>query len=153
MCASVLVLGLSSGECRVLGADVALGTGRRLEGHGAAGALVEDFAVSGLNVRLDGIQPSKHHLAAGASAQGDDKKKGVTNNKRGEKKQFTQVLGRIDTPVSDTPGEVQTGLLQVRLKARLPGNAAALRANVRRSVFVDPLVGGDGAGVRQHHGW
>lgn len=58
----------------MLRADVALGAGRRLEGHGAAGALVEDFAVSGLNVGLDGVQPSKHHLAAGAPAQGDDRK-------------------------------------------------------------------------------
>lgn len=51
----------------MLGADVALSAGRRLEGHGAAGALVEDLAVSSLNVRLDGVQPPEHDLAAGAS--------------------------------------------------------------------------------------
>lgn len=84
-CVSAVVLGLSSSERRVLGADVALGAGRRLEGHGAAGALVEDFAVSGLNVGLDGVQASKHHLAAGASAQGDDKKK-----KKGRDEQKTR---------------------------------------------------------------
>lgn len=50
----------------MLGADVALGAGRRLEGHGAAGALVEDLAVSSLNVGLDGVQPSEHDLAARA---------------------------------------------------------------------------------------
>lgn len=87
MCVSAVILGLSSGECRVLGADVALGAGRRLEGHGAAGALVEDFAMSGLNVGLDGVQPSKHNLAAGASAQGDDQKKGCDEQQtRREKK-------------------------------------------------------------------
>lgn len=53
----------------MLGADVALGAGGRLEGHGAAGALVEDLAVSRLNVRLDGVQPPKHDLAAGAPVQ------------------------------------------------------------------------------------
>lgn len=60
------VLGLSTGERWVLGADVALGAGGRLEGHGAAGALVEDLAVSSLNVGLDGVQPSEHDLAARA---------------------------------------------------------------------------------------
>lgn len=60
VCANVLVeaahvLGLSSGECRVLGANVALGAWGRLEGHGAAGALVEDLAVSSLNVGLDRV--------------------------------------------------------------------------------------------------
>lgn len=62
----VHALGLSSSERRVLGADVALCTGGRLEGHGAAGALVEDLAVSSLNVGLDGVQPSEHDLATRA---------------------------------------------------------------------------------------
>lgn len=62
----VHVLGLSSSERRVLGADVALGAGGRLEGHGAAGALVENLAVSGLDVGLDRVQPSEHDLAARA---------------------------------------------------------------------------------------
>lgn len=66
-CVRVVVLGLSSGEGRVLGADVALCAGRRLEGHGAAGALVEDLAVGGLDVGLDGVQSPEHDLAAGAS--------------------------------------------------------------------------------------
>lgn len=38
------------------------------------------------------------------------------------------------------------------LEAGLPGDAATLGANVGRSVFVDPLVCGHGARVRQHHG-
>ncbi len=50
-------------------------------------------------------------------------------------------LGRVPTPVSDAPGEVQTGLLQVGLEARLPGDAATLRTDMRRSVLMDPLVG------------
>lgn len=50
----------------MLGADVALGAGGRLEGHGAAGALVEDLAVSSLNVGLDRVQPSEHDLATRA---------------------------------------------------------------------------------------
>lgn len=66
------VLGLSSSERRVLGADVGLGAGGRLEGHWAAGALVEDLAVSSLNVGLDRVQPSEYNLAAGASEQDDD---------------------------------------------------------------------------------
>lgn len=66
------VLGLSSSDCWVLGADVALGAGRRLEGHGAARALVEHLAMSSLNVGLDGVQPSEHDLAAGASGRDDD---------------------------------------------------------------------------------
>lgn len=73
----VVVLGLSSGEGRVLGADVALCAGRRLEGHGAAGALVEDFAVGGLDVGLDGVQSPEHDLAAGASGSS-----AVTDGKR-----------------------------------------------------------------------
>ena len=50
----------------MLGADVALSAGGRLECHGAAGALVEDLAVSSLNVGLDGVQPPEHDLAARA---------------------------------------------------------------------------------------
>lgn len=61
-------------------------------------------------------------------------------------------MGRGSTPVADTPGKVQTGLLQVGLEAGLPGSAATLGADVRCSVFVDPLVSGHGARVRQHHG-
>lgn len=56
------------------------------------------------------------------------------------------------SPVSDAAGEVQAGLLQVGLEAGLPGHAATLRTDVRRFVFVDPLVSGDGAGVGKHHG-
>lgn len=61
-------------------------------------------------------------------------------------------LEHVSTPVSNAPGKMQTGLLQVGLEARLPGDAATLRTDVRRSVFVNPLVGGHGTGVRQHHG-
>lgn len=64
------VLGLSSRQHWVLGADVALGAGGRLEGHGAAGALVEDLAVSSLNVGFDGVQPSEYNLAARAPGGG-----------------------------------------------------------------------------------
>lgn len=62
------------------------------------------------------------------------------------------VLGHVSTPVSDTPGKVQTGLLQVGLKACLPCDATTLGTDMRRSVFMDPLVGGHGTRVRQHHG-
>lgn len=61
------LLGLSSGQRWVLRADVALGAGGGLERHGAAGALVEHLAMSRLNVGLDGVEPSEHHLAAGTS--------------------------------------------------------------------------------------
>lgn len=56
----------------MLRADVALGAGGGLERHGAAGALVEHLAMSRLNVGLDGVEPSEHHLAAGASGHHDD---------------------------------------------------------------------------------
>lgn len=62
------------------------------------------------------------------------------------------VLGSVSTPVSNAPGEVQTGLLQVGLEAGLTGDSTTLRTDVRRSVFMDPLVGGHGTRVRQHHG-
>lgn len=58
----------------------------------------------------------------------------------------------VSTPVSNTPGKVQTSLLQVGLEACLSGDAAALRTDVRRSVFMDPLVGGHCTRIRQHHG-
>lgn len=61
-------------------------------------------------------------------------------------------LGCVSTPVSNAPGKVQAGLLQVGLEAGLPGDAATLGTDVRRSVFMDPLVGGHGTRVRQHHG-
>lgn len=67
----MVILGLSSSEGRVLSADVTLGAGCRLEGHGAAGALVEDFAVGGLDVGLDGVQSPEHDLAAGTSGRRD----------------------------------------------------------------------------------
>lgn len=62
------------------------------------------------------------------------------------------VQRHVSTPVSNAPGEVQTGLLQVSLETGLPSDAATLRTDVRRSVFMDPLVGGHGTRVRQHHG-
>lgn len=62
------------------------------------------------------------------------------------------VLESVSTPVANAPGKVQTGLLQMGLEAGLPGDAPTLRTYMRRSVFVDPLVGGHGARVRQHHG-
>lgn len=105
----------------MLGADVTLGAGGRFEGHRAAGALMEDLAVSGLNVGLDGVQASEHDLAARA-------------------------------PVSDASCKVQTGFLQVSLEACLSGSPTTLRTDMRRSVFVDPLVGRYCTRVRQHHG-
>lgn len=61
----------------MLRADVALGAGGRLKRHGAAGAFVEHLTMSRLNVGLDGVQPSEHHLTAGASGHHDD----TENNK------------------------------------------------------------------------
>ena len=74
-------LGLSPSERWVLGADVALGAGCRLEGHGAAGALVKDLAVSGLDVGLDGVQPSEHNLAARAPGEDYDTENDVLGYK------------------------------------------------------------------------
>lgn len=58
----------------------------------------------------------------------------------------------VCTPVANAPGKMQTGLLQMGLETGLPGDAPALRTDMRGSVFVDPLVGGHGARVGQHHG-
>lgn len=58
--------GLSPAEVGVLCADVALGRWGGFEGHGAGGALVEDLAMSCLDVGLDGIQAPKHNLATRA---------------------------------------------------------------------------------------
>lgn len=40
----------------------------RLKGHGAAGAFVEQFTMSLLNVGFDRVQSSEHNQATGASA-------------------------------------------------------------------------------------
>jgi len=71
VCVCVCVLGLAPGDGGVLGGDVALDAGRGLEGHGAVGALMEDVTVGHLDVRLDRVQSSKHHLAAGTPAEGE----------------------------------------------------------------------------------
>lgn len=69
------------------------------------------------------------------------------------KQQFTyHYTPSVYTPVANAPGKVQTGLLQVGLEAGLPGDAATLRTDMGRSVFMDPLVGGHGTRVWQHHG-
>lgn len=52
----------------MLFSDVILDAGGRLEGHGAAGAFVEQLTVSLLDVRFDRAQSSEHHQATGASA-------------------------------------------------------------------------------------
>lgn len=53
-----------------------MGTGSRLEGHGADGALVENLAVRRLDVRLDGVHTPKHHCTAGAPGGGSRKHHG-----------------------------------------------------------------------------
>lgn len=60
--------GLSVCERWMLFSDVILDAGGRLEGHGAAGAFVEQFTMSLLDVRFDRVQSSEHHQATGASA-------------------------------------------------------------------------------------
>lgn len=50
----------------MLGVDVAVGAGARLERHGADGALVEDLAVRRLDVGLDGVHAAKDDRAARA---------------------------------------------------------------------------------------
>lgn len=54
-------LGLLSLEAGMLGVEVGMGAGPRLEGHGADGALVENLAVRRLDVGLDGVHTPKHH--------------------------------------------------------------------------------------------
>lgn len=50
----------------MLGVQVGMGAGRRLEGHGADGALMENLAVRRLDVGLDGVHAPEHHRTAGA---------------------------------------------------------------------------------------
>ena len=69
VCLCACVLGLAPSEGGVLGCDVALDAGGRLEGHRAAGALMEHVTVSHLYVRLDRDQTPEHHLAAGTPAE------------------------------------------------------------------------------------
>lgn len=57
----------------------------------------------------------------------------------------------VSLPVANAPGEVKTGLIQVSLEAGLPRSPTTLRTNIWGFVFMDPLVGGDGARVREHH--
>lgn len=59
-------LGLLREEAGMLGIEVRVGAGCRLEGHGADGALVENLAVRRLDVRLDGVHTPKHNCTAGA---------------------------------------------------------------------------------------
>lgn len=63
---SQVSLGLLRVEAGVLGVQVGVGAGCRLEGHGADGALVENLAVRRLDVGLDGVHTPKHHCTAGA---------------------------------------------------------------------------------------
>lgn len=58
----------------------------------------------------------------------------------------------VSTPVANASGKVQTGLVQVGLEAGLPCDSTALGTDMRRSVFMDPLVGRHGTRVREHHG-
>lgn len=60
------LLRLLIAEARVLRVDVSVGAGGRLKGHGADRTLVENLAVRGLDVGLNGIHPSKHHSTTGA---------------------------------------------------------------------------------------
>lgn len=53
----------------MLFSDVILYAGGRLEGHGAAGAFVEQITMSLLDVRLDGVESSEHHKATGTSVE------------------------------------------------------------------------------------
>lgn len=59
-------LGLLRVEAGMLGVQVGMGAGRRLEGHGADGALMENLAVRRLDVGLDGVHAPEHHRTAGA---------------------------------------------------------------------------------------
>lgn len=61
-----LLLGLLVAKARVLGVDVRVGAGGRLECHGADGAFVEHFAVRRLDVGLDGVHTPEHDGAARA---------------------------------------------------------------------------------------
>lgn len=47
---------------------------------------------------------------------------------------------------------MQTGLVQVGLEAGLSCDSTALRTDMRRSVLMDPLMGGHSTRVREHHG-
>lgn len=67
------VHGLCIRKCWMLFSDVILYAGGRLEGHGAAGAFVEQITMSLLDVRLHGVESSEHHEATGTSVKAKDK--------------------------------------------------------------------------------
>lgn len=151
MFAREAVHGLSVAERRMLFSDVILDAGGRLEGHGAARAFVEQFTVSLLDVRLDRVQSSEHHQAAGASAGGRTTKRHVSGRGCTEWELSPGSRGTGTTPVSNTAHKVQTRLVQVCLEQQLVDTAPALRADVRFAASVDALVSCGAAAVGQEH--
>lgn len=75
------LLGLLVAEAGVLRVDVRVGAGGRFERHGADGALVEHLAVGGLDVGLDGVDPSEDHSAAGTPGEREE---GAGDKQHGE---------------------------------------------------------------------
>lgn len=71
----------------MLGREVILYAGGRLEGHGAAGAFVEHIAMSLLDVGLYRVESAEHHETTGTStertATGESGQRGFVGNSVG----------------------------------------------------------------------
>lgn len=134
----------------MLFSDVILDAGGRLEGHGAAGAFVEQFTMSLLDVRFDRVQSSEHHQATGASA-GRPTATGMSGDVAllNANPLMKAGGGKGTTPVSNTARKVQTCLIQVCLEPQLVDRAPALWADVWFAAAVDALVSCGAAAVGQ----
>ncbi len=61
----------------MLGTDVVLYVGGRLESHWAAGTFMEHITVSLLDVRLHRVKTSKDHQATGTSVERERRSMGI----------------------------------------------------------------------------
>lgn len=114
-----------------------------LEGDGAHGALVEDFAVFLLDVHLLSLEGLENHITV----------------KTPEKEDTLPLHPRYSAPLPPTlhllvpglPGVVQAVFLNVLLDVCGAAQGSTFRAAVRRLVGVDAFVSSEAALVGQQH--
>lgn len=117
-----------------------------LEGDGADGALVEDFAVLLLDVHLLSLEGLEHHITVKASEKED-----MLPFFRAFPPHPPLLLHRLDLLVPGLAGVVQAVLLDVLLDVRRAAQGPAFRAAVGGLVGVDAFVGSEAALVGQQH--
>lgn len=150
-------LGLLVAEARVLRVDVGVGARGRLESHGTDGTFMENLAVGTLDVGFDGIDAAEHHGAAGTPGEfqqgsGSQPARGNSSRDQDPSQRWRSRRSRRAVPVPHPAGEVQAGVLEVRLEVGQQEVAAALGAHVGRAAAVHALVRAEAAAVGQDHG-